>query len=903
MEQEEYTREGIEWSFVSFPDNQDCIDLIELKGRSIFSTLDDECKLAGGSDVKFASRMISELGEYSRFSVTPAQKTLHQFCISHYAGEVVYSTATFVEKNRDELPKEATDLMGLSSTPLLRYIFSPENAAASGSETAVAKKQEGRSTLGSPTICTQFKLQLASLLTKIHGTKPHYIRCLKPNDLNKPDTLNRIRTTEQLRYGGVLEAVRVARSGFPVRLSHEDFYTRYRPLANPFSPLTQKMPRHLPPSTLSNKAEAIKACTTLLELMWDSSIPTPAAKDKNAHQTLRRVAKAQFWFGAAHKVNTNSIQLGKTKVFFRKQAHDLFEGRRSRNQVVHVRSMQSGIRGWLARIWFQQAKQSVLRLQIAIRYFLFHRRFLKKRRLNAALRIQTGFRRHLHFRRFRGLLSAVLSVQKCFRGKVARRAVTAMLRDRQATRLQARMRALSARYKYRKLICAIVALQCRLRCKRSKVVLRDRRAAARDVGKLKQNNEAMKQEIERLRAEAAQATALSKLQAKQEEEARLKESMAKASESLEEVKRQLDAERKLRAELEKKLATTESALSSKSLAVQQGEESRVRLEQQVNALEMQLKDMERAPPKPSGAKSPRSPSAKTFVPQTSQDRPISEEKMAEILNGYISIEEHDRLLKAAEEESALLRRTISRSTDAQQVLLKEFQRRRSVVDEPKVELPSSPTARGILKSMSVSRKLSREMSTTKHVGFGAEKVALPSMSADLNSEGKDEKFTKPALLKTESSKKKMDADHGDLLRKMSGLPATPQLSRARSVDATELMKILKTPEGIAHLKNEMGNLNLNTSLTPPPEGTELGFRPSPHPDVKPQRAKSQLGLQLSQDFDALGAKKIFDQNLESFKTRLSAGFPVQVYTVGIPSTDCIMQLEKPALLIFTPPPR
>ena len=73
-------------------------------------------------------------------------------------------------------------------------------------------------------------------MTKIFSTKPHYIRCLKPNDQNVPDNFNRNRTTEQLRYGGVLEAVRVARSGFPVRLTHADFYLRYRPLANPYHP-------------------------------------------------------------------------------------------------------------------------------------------------------------------------------------------------------------------------------------------------------------------------------------------------------------------------------------------------------------------------------------------------------------------------------------------------------------------------------------------------------------------------------------------------------------------------------------------------------------------------------------------------------------------------------------------
>lgn len=52
-------------------------------------------------------------------------------------------------------------------------------------------------------------------------TRPHYIRCIKPNDNAEPDEVSRVRVMEQLRYGGVLEAVRVARSGYPVRLPHK----------------------------------------------------------------------------------------------------------------------------------------------------------------------------------------------------------------------------------------------------------------------------------------------------------------------------------------------------------------------------------------------------------------------------------------------------------------------------------------------------------------------------------------------------------------------------------------------------------------------------------------------------------------------------------------------------------
>ena len=49
LEQIEYTQEGIEWHFIEFPNNQDCLDLIGLKGKSIFASLDDECIIPKGS--------------------------------------------------------------------------------------------------------------------------------------------------------------------------------------------------------------------------------------------------------------------------------------------------------------------------------------------------------------------------------------------------------------------------------------------------------------------------------------------------------------------------------------------------------------------------------------------------------------------------------------------------------------------------------------------------------------------------------------------------------------------------------------------------------------------------------------------------------------------------------------
>jgi myosin heavy subunit len=146
MEQIEYQREQINWSFIEFPDNQDCLDLIEHRVSGILAMLDDECRLPKAADEKLAARMYKAYEEQPRFSASAAQKRDFRFCVRHYAGAVVYSAVSFVEKNKDELPKEATFLLQGSSVPLLCALFSEPRAgtgtgSGSGSWTGTGSPQ------------------------------------------------------------------------------------------------------------------------------------------------------------------------------------------------------------------------------------------------------------------------------------------------------------------------------------------------------------------------------------------------------------------------------------------------------------------------------------------------------------------------------------------------------------------------------------------------------------------------------------------------------------------------------------------------------------------------------------------------------------------------------------------
>ena len=232
-EQEEYRREGIEWSFIEFPENQDVLDLIEKRGSGILSILDDQCRAPGTSDKSFALDVYKKCQDQARFAATRKQTATLQFSVHHYAGPVEYTTAGFTEKNRDELPKEAIELLANSMNSFVQTLADIlDGSGQSDANGAPFKfRRTESSSVSRTTVGGQFRRQLRELRSKIDLTSPHYIRCLKPNDLLVPDHYDTAVVAEQLKCGGILEAVRVARAGFTQHYPHADFVRRYRTLA------------------------------------------------------------------------------------------------------------------------------------------------------------------------------------------------------------------------------------------------------------------------------------------------------------------------------------------------------------------------------------------------------------------------------------------------------------------------------------------------------------------------------------------------------------------------------------------------------------------------------------------------------------------------------------------------
>ena len=66
LEQDEYIREEITWSFIDFYDNQPCIDLIETK-MGILDLLDEECRVSRILIGSLKSSFVFTIGLFALF--------------------------------------------------------------------------------------------------------------------------------------------------------------------------------------------------------------------------------------------------------------------------------------------------------------------------------------------------------------------------------------------------------------------------------------------------------------------------------------------------------------------------------------------------------------------------------------------------------------------------------------------------------------------------------------------------------------------------------------------------------------------------------------------------------------------------------------------------------------------
>ncbi|VDK86563.1 unnamed protein product, partial [Onchocerca ochengi] len=115
LEQEEYKRENIAWTFIDFGlDLQACIELIE-KPLGIISMLDEECIVPKATDMTFVQKLNDQhLGKHPNYQKPRPPKGKQaeaHFAVIHYAGTVRYNANNFLEKNKDPLNDSAVAVL------------------------------------------------------------------------------------------------------------------------------------------------------------------------------------------------------------------------------------------------------------------------------------------------------------------------------------------------------------------------------------------------------------------------------------------------------------------------------------------------------------------------------------------------------------------------------------------------------------------------------------------------------------------------------------------------------------------------------------------------------------------------------------------------------------------------
>lgn len=161
-------------------------------------------------------------GQYGKYKASRIERG---FTVSHYAGNVEYRTDGWLDKNRDPLSDTVAALLAHSSDPFIASMF--VDYADVGAEAALEGPRTRVRRGAFRTVGQRHKDQLAYLMSQLHETQPHFVRCIVPNTTKSAGIIDAPLVLEQLACNGVLEGIRIARLGFPNRLPFAEFRRRF----------------------------------------------------------------------------------------------------------------------------------------------------------------------------------------------------------------------------------------------------------------------------------------------------------------------------------------------------------------------------------------------------------------------------------------------------------------------------------------------------------------------------------------------------------------------------------------------------------------------------------------------------------------------------------------------------
>ncbi|GFS39336.1 myosin [Actinidia rufa] len=373
-----------------------------VKPIGIIALLDEACMFPKSTHETFSTKLFQNFRAHLRLEKAKFSET--DFTMSHYAGkachmffsyckwsravvqifaviltfpilvQVTYQTNTFLDKNRDYVVVEHCNLLCSSKCPFIAGLF------------LSLPEESSRSSYKFSSVASRFKQQLQALMETLNSTEPHYIRCVKPNSLNRPLIFENKSILHQLRCGGVLEAVRISLAGYPTRKTYHEFVDRFGLIA--------------------------------LEVM-DESYDEKTTTEK-----------------ILQKLKLENYQMGKTKVFLRAGQIGVLDSRRSEVLDTAAKHIQSRLRTYVAHRDFVSTRLAAVSLQACCRGCLARNGYAALREAAAAILIQKYVRRWLLMGSYLKLHSSTVLVQSCICGFLTRQRYLHRKEHRAATLIQ-----------------------------------------------------------------------------------------------------------------------------------------------------------------------------------------------------------------------------------------------------------------------------------------------------------------------------------------------------------------------------------------------------------------------------------------------------------------------------------
>ncbi|XP_042231744.1 unconventional myosin-XIX-like isoform X2 [Homarus americanus] len=354
---------------VPYTDNSLCVMTLDSR-ISVFAIL-NELKRDVKED-EACDRVCKALADTGVVYAPFSPRDTPGFVINHYAGPVKYDAQGLLHKNKDEVPYEVWGLLASSSQDFIR------NLTVGTDSTDL---ENGRRTTRKITTLSKFKSSLDNLMKTLSECDLHYVRCIKPSMGAHPGEVERDFVLNQLRACGVIETVSISQAGYPVRISHEDFYNRYggsRKITN----------------------------------VVDSSIA---------------VAKSVLGVTPEQEIDPVKCRFGRTRVFLSESALHALEKVREDKRHQAATCLQKCWRRYICLRQYKKYNAASCTIQKNVKSWLTSLKYKKLK--YACVYIQKNMRRYVTHKKYMRLCKATITIQKYCRGWSARRKYEAMLQQ------------------------------------------------------------------------------------------------------------------------------------------------------------------------------------------------------------------------------------------------------------------------------------------------------------------------------------------------------------------------------------------------------------------------------------------------------------------------------------------